>query len=60
MLWKVGGEGNPIKGSQPPLLCDVSLEMHCLQLVHKTLHKTNIYHMDDRNEKQIMLTLTGK
>ena len=51
MLWKVGGEGNPIKGSQPPLLCDVSLEMHCLQLVHKTLHKTNTYHMDDRNEK---------
>ena len=50
MLWKVG-EGNPIKGSQPPLLCDVSLEMHCLQLVHKTLHKTNTYHMDDRNEK---------
>ena len=26
MLWTVGGEGNPIKGSQPPLLCDVSLE----------------------------------
>ena len=51
MLWKVGGEGNPIKGSQPPLLCDVSLEMHCLQVVHQTLHKANTYQMDDRHEK---------
>ena len=51
MIWKVGGEGNPIKGCQPPSLCNVSLEMHCLQLVHKTLHKTNTYHMDDRNGK---------
>ena len=41
MLWKVGGEGNPISGSQAPLLCDATLEMHCLQVVHCTLHKAN-------------------
>ena len=51
MLLKVGSEGNPIKGCQPPLLCHVSLEMHCLQLVHKTLHKINTYCMDDSNGK---------
>ena len=51
MLWKVGGEGNPISGSQAPLLCDVTLEMHCLQVMHHTLHKANTYQTDDRQEK---------
>ena len=51
MLWKVGGEGNPINGSLTPLVCNVSMEIHCLQVVHHTLHKANTYQMDDRNEK---------
>lgn len=51
MLWKVGGEGNPVKGSQAPLLSDVSLEMHCLQVLHHALTNANMYRMDDKPEK---------
>ena len=51
ILWKVGGEGNPIKSSQAPLLSDVFLEMHCIQVIHRTLNKSNTYRMDDKKDK---------
>ena len=51
ILWKVGGEGNPIKSSQAPLVSDVCLEMHCLHIIHHTLNKSNTYRMDDKNDK---------
>ena len=51
MLWKVGGEGNLVKGSQAPLLCDVSLEIHCLQVLHHVLNTSNTYHMDYSSTK---------
>ena len=51
MVWKVGGEGNPVKGSQAPLLCDATLKMHCLQVLHHTLNTSNVYHMDDISTK---------
>ena len=51
MLWKVGGQDNPVKGSQAPLLCDVSLEIHCLQVLHGVLNTSNTYCMDDSSTK---------
>lgn len=50
ILWKVGEEGNPIKSSQTPLLLDVCLEMHCLQVIHHMLNKSNTYRIDDKEE----------
>ena len=38
VLWKVGGENNPIEGSQAPLLADVGLHMLCLQCIQCTVH----------------------
>ena len=38
MLWKVGGEGNALNGAQAQLLCDVTLEMQCLQVLHRALN----------------------
>ena len=51
MLWKVGGEGNAVNGSQAPLLCDVTLEMQCLQVIHHMLNTSNRYRMDDYQNK---------
>ena len=39
ILWKVSGEGNHIKSFQAPLVSDVCLEMHCLQVIHHTLEQ---------------------
>ena len=51
MLWKVGGEGNALNGAQAPLLCDVTLEMQCLQVLHHVLNTSNRYRMDDNPNK---------
>ena len=51
LLWKVGGEKNPIEGSQAPLLADVGLDMLCLQCIQCVLYKSNMYRIDDHNEK---------
>ena len=51
ILWKVGGEGNPIEGSQTPLLVDVGLEMICLQCIQHVLYKSNMYRIDDHKDK---------
>ena len=51
ILWKVGGEGNPIEGSQVPLLVDVGLEMICLQCIQHVLYKSNMYRTDDHKDK---------
>ena len=45
------GEGNPVKGSQAPLLCSVSLEIHCLQVLHHVLNTSNTYCMDYSSTK---------
>ena len=39
ILWKAGGEGNPIKSSQTRLVSDVHLEMHCLQVIHRIIEQ---------------------
>ena len=51
MFWKVGGEGNAVNGAQAPLLCDVTLEMQCLQVLHHALNTSNRYRMDDYPNK---------
>ena len=51
VLWKVSGEKNPIEGSQVPLLADVGLDMLCLQCIQHVLYKSNMYRIDDHNEK---------
>ena len=51
MLWKVGGEGNAVNGAQAPLLCDVTLEMQCLQVLHHALNASNRYRMDEYPNK---------
>ena len=51
LLWEVSGEKNPIEGSQAPLLADVGLDMLCLQCIQHVLYKSNMYGIDDHNEK---------
>ena len=51
LLWKIGGEKNPIEGSQTPLLVDAGLDMLCLQCIQCVLYKLNMYRIDDHNEK---------
>ena len=51
VLWKVGGENNPIEGSQAPLLSDVGLHMLCLQCIQHVLYTSNMYRIDDKKDK---------